>query len=290
MPGRVPVFVNPTSGTAATVLAALRDEPRCEVREVRAGRIAAAVSAEVNAGSAAVVVAGGDGTLAAAAAVLAGTGTLLGVIPAGTLNHFAADHGIPADPAKALQVALDGTPASVDAGAVNGRVFLNTSAVGAYVVYVRLRERWEPLLGYYGASLVAALAAFARLNSFQVEVHLEGETRRYLSPLVFIGVGERDLRPPKLGSRHERGQRGLHLLIVKQTSRLRLLVMAVRALTRGIRPWAGESEVESLLVERCTVTLPRRRGRVAVDGEIAWAEAPLRYELRPDALRVRLPG
>ena len=53
-----------------------------------------AASAE---GCDAVVVAGGDGTVGTAAAALAGTGRALGIVPLGTLNHFARDAGIPAD-------------------------------------------------------------------------------------------------------------------------------------------------------------------------------------------------
>jgi diacylglycerol kinase family enzyme len=41
------------------------------------------------------VVGGGDGTLGSAASVLAGTKVALGVLPLGTLNHFAKDLGLP---------------------------------------------------------------------------------------------------------------------------------------------------------------------------------------------------
>src|SRR4051812_7991870 len=41
------------------------------------------------------VVGGGDGTIGAAASVLARSETLLGILPLGTLNHFARDLGIP---------------------------------------------------------------------------------------------------------------------------------------------------------------------------------------------------
>ena len=43
------------------------------------------------------VVGGGDGTISAAASALAGSKTALGILPLGTLNHFARDLGIPTD-------------------------------------------------------------------------------------------------------------------------------------------------------------------------------------------------
>ena len=42
------------------------------------------------------IVGGGDGTISAAASAIAGTETMLGIMPLGTLNHFARDLGIPA--------------------------------------------------------------------------------------------------------------------------------------------------------------------------------------------------
>ena len=52
-----------------------------------------------------VVAGGGDGTLDCVASRLVGTPLSFGVLPLGTLNHFAKDLGIPIDPAVALQVA-----------------------------------------------------------------------------------------------------------------------------------------------------------------------------------------
>ena len=103
------------------------------------------------------VVAGGDGTLASAAAVLAGTGTALAVLPGGTLNHFARDHGIPTELDEALELATAGREAEVDVGYVNDLLFLNTSSVGAYVQFVELRDRLERHLGYRTASILAGL-------------------------------------------------------------------------------------------------------------------------------------
>src|SRR5438094_5337964 len=44
-----------------------------------------------------IVAAGGDGTVSTVASALVGTDRTLGVLPSGTLNHFAKDLGIPQD-------------------------------------------------------------------------------------------------------------------------------------------------------------------------------------------------
>jgi diacylglycerol kinase family enzyme len=56
----------------------------------------------------------------------------LGVIPAGTLNHFARDVGGWRDVAQALRVLAGGYTLPVDVARVNERIFLNNSSIGLY--------------------------------------------------------------------------------------------------------------------------------------------------------------
>ena len=74
---------------------------------------------------------------------LAGTDTALGVLPMGTLNHFAKDVGIPLNLAAAVRSLFTGQVTKVDVGEVNGRVFVNNSGVGFYPHFVRQREEQE---------------------------------------------------------------------------------------------------------------------------------------------------
>jgi diacylglycerol kinase family enzyme len=76
------------------------------------------------------IVGGGDGTISAAASALAGTDTLLGVLPLGTLNHFARDLKLPTDLDEAAKLIAAGKDRRVDIGEMNGRVFINNSAIG----------------------------------------------------------------------------------------------------------------------------------------------------------------
>ena len=108
-----------------------------------AERAAAAVAGKVPL----VIAGGGDGTISAAAGAIAGSDTLLGVLPLGTLNHFARDLGISFDLAEAAAVIGAGNERRVDVAELNGRVFINNSAIGLYPLMVLDRDAQQKRLG-----------------------------------------------------------------------------------------------------------------------------------------------
>ena len=93
-----------------------------------------AAAMAVTDGCESIFVAGGDGTLNGVMNGLATAGALnrvvVGVVPLGTGNDFAAGLGIPPDPEAALDVLLAGRELAVDLGEVNGRIFVNSSGGG----------------------------------------------------------------------------------------------------------------------------------------------------------------
>lgn len=285
----IPVIVNAAAGAASSILEALRSDARVVVEEIQPTDVARVVASHAAQGVDRVLVAGGDGTLATAAAALVGTPAALGLIPGGTLNHFARALNIPLAPKEALDAALAGSPTTVDVGFLNDRLFLNTSSVGVYVAFVRCRERWKRWFGYLGGSVIAMIQTFVRLRSFAVEVKVASAVQHLYSPLIFIGVGEREFALPQLGERKPDGQRGLHVLIVRHTTRRGLLAMGLRTLFKGIRPWTLESEVISTIVDDFRITLPHSRRLVSVDGEVIEMHNHLHYRFQPGALNVIVP-
>jgi diacylglycerol kinase family enzyme len=284
---RIPAVVNEESGTADAAKEALLASGAFEVHAVAPDAIADTVRSFVEDGAARVLVAGGDGTIATAAAVLMDHPAELMVLPGGTLNHFARDLKISTDPTEALALAHSASR-GVDVGTVNGRIFLNTSSVGAYVHFVRVRERLEHRFGYRIASFLAAVRLLFGFRRFGVELEVEGVRRIYRTPLVFIGVGERELQLPTLGNRVAGGRRGLHVMIVRSHSAARLVALGLAAVARGVKHVSSLPEFESVIVDRCRIDL-RASTRVSVDGELVVMQPPLTFELRRDALQVVCP-
>ena len=119
-----------------------------------------------------IVAAGGDGTVSAVAANVAGTGIPLGVLPLGTLNHFARDLGLPFDVEEAVRVLKSGRAIAVDTGEVNGHTFMNNSSIGLYPRLVRYRNQQQHRLGRgkWSALLRATLTVLHRHPLFGVRV------------------------------------------------------------------------------------------------------------------------
>jgi diacylglycerol kinase family enzyme len=243
--------------------------------------------AEVKAGAMDLVaVGGGDGTIGTVASVLADTGVPLAIMPLGTLNHFARDLGIPGDLDAAMALIAEGEIRSVDAGEVNGRLFINNSSIGLYPYMVadRERRRAEAGMSKWTAMLLAALRAARRFPRRRLLVRAEGVARPYRTACLFVGNNEYDMRFASLGRTQLDGGR-LHLYITRPVTALAFLWFALKA-GLGLRlPELDHWQTESAEIRSRTSRLP-----VALDGEIEMLSPPLTYRLRPGALRVVVPS
>jgi len=292
----IPAFVNVRAGTMEQARGALEQGGTFDVRLTEPSQLKQAIEAAIDTlppTERRVAVAGGDGTVGTAASVILehGDDVVLAVIPGGTLNHFAKDHGIPTKLDEAVALASSGTVGTADVAYAGERLFLNTSAVGSYVTYVRLRDRLERFMGYRIASIVAAIRLYFHVHPIDVTLDVNGESRTYSTPLVFIGVGERELKAPVLGSRIAGGKHALHVLVVRERRAARLISVALAAMTRGLESVARTPEIDSFLVDQCSITVrtSRRVPHIAVDGEIVEMQEPIEYRLARGALRIVVP-
>ena len=285
----IPAFINPGSGNAAELTDALASAGAFDIRVTPPIGLTAAVRDAVARGARRVVAVGGDGTVGAVAAAIAGTDVELAVVPAGTFNHFAKDNGVPLDRHEACALAATGSAVRrVDVAWVNGRLFLNTSSVGVYANFVKGRDRLEPRFGFWLASAYSVVHNFIRVRPFTLRFEAQGVQRSYQTPLVFIGIGERELKLPTLGNRVDGGRRGLHVMIVRGRTRARLVALAFAAAARGTHALARTPHFDGFLLDRCRIE--QRHSTLALDGEIVRMDSPLEYEFDSGAVHLVVPA
>jgi len=250
---------------------------------------ARAAMAEADAGPLeAIVVGGGDGSIRTVAAVLAGTDVALGVLPLGTLNHFAKDLGIPLDIDGAVEVIASAAGRRVDVGDVNGELFLNNSSVGIYPYMVLDRDRRQSTEGR-GKWIAMALALVRALKRFprrRLVVAAEGTVRAYRTPILFVGNNEYDINFLSLGRRGQLDQGTLHLYVARPRNAVALFWLAVRA-AFGMAHRA--EALDSLTAASADIRSRASRLTVALDGEVRTLPTPLRYRSQPGALIVLAP-
>ncbi len=249
----------------------------------------AAARAAVADGVPIVVAGGGDGSINAVASVLAGTGIGLGVLPMGTLNHFARDLSIPLGLEEAVANVVLGVRRLVDVGEVNGRVFLNNSSLGLYPDIVRERERQQTRLGRgkWLAACWATIGALKRYPFLDVRLELDDGVRLRSTPFVFIGNNAYTMQGFNIGARDSLEGGKLSLYVAQRPGRLGLLRLAWRALCGRL---AQERDFDVLFAHAIQIDTGRKRVRVATDGEVTVIATPLQYRIRPAALSVIVPS
>lgn len=257
-----------------------------EVGLARGGaQITAKIADAIARGAEVIVAGGGDGTISTVAAALAGGDIALGILPLGTLNHFAKDLGLPLTLDAAVRQIAAGRRTQVDVGEVNGRVFVNNSGLGLYpdIVHDRDRQRRRMGRGKWLALLWASVTALRRYPFLSVSLSVEGRAHRRRTPFVFVGNNAYRMEGFALGEREDLTGGRLSLYTAQRPGRLRLMQLALRALLGQLKQ---ARDFDALLATEFVIESHHRHLRVATDGEITVMKPPLRYRSRPAALTV----
>ena len=235
-----------------------------------------------------VVAAGGDGTVSSVAAAVAGTNIALGVLPFGTLNHFAKDLHIPLDAAEAVKTIVARHVVAVDVGYVNERAFINNSSIGVYPDIVERRETLRRQgRNKWTALAIATADVVRRGREVFVRVDVEGRApsraRRFCS-WATTSTPLKASTPARVRGSMEAG--------CMRTSR--------RGCTRGIcqprccgHGWDALGSIfafATIAAAEMWIETPHNRTiRVATDGEVTRLPTPLHYRMAAGALKVIVP-
>lgn len=276
-PARAVLFFNPLSGGGKAERFHLADEARrrgIEPIELRRGDdLEELVRGAPERGADALAMAGGDGSQAIVAMIAAERDLPYACIPAGTRNHFALDLGVDRDDVVgALDAFVTGGERRVDLAEVNGRVFVNNVSLGLYADAVQRS-------GYREAKLHTILDAVPDVIGPDAEapnLRWEGPTGPQSAVALLISNNAYRLgRALGSGTRPRLDEGTLGVTVLAPVS-------------------AGADGAENRRLAMQQWTAPEFEvaadGPVAagVDGEALHIDPPLRFRIRPGALRVRI--
>ncbi|MDE2003578.1 MAG: sphingosine kinase [Betaproteobacteria bacterium] len=219
---------------------------------------------------------------------LVGTETTLGILPLGTLNHFAKDLRIPLDLDGAIQTIASGQTAKVDLGAVNDRFFLNNSSLGLYPKVVAGRDALRQRLGRrkLPALIWAGIAVFRRYPFLSVRIAIDGDELVRHTPFVFVGNNRYEMEGFRIGERPRLDDGVLSMYVANRTGRLGLIRLALRALFKRLEQ---SQDFDTASAKSFNVETHHDRLQIANDGELCYMRAPLHYSVLPAALSVLVP-
>ena len=302
------VLLNPSAGTLAggdadsgeaheVIRRAFADHGiEADVRPVDAEHLAAASKEAAGSSAAAVIAGGGDGTLNAVASALVGTSKPFGVLPLGTHNHFAKDLGVPLElpaAAAALAAALAaGNVQPLDVAEVNGRLFLNFSALGLHPNVVKHRDTQQDVHGRSKpfAMAVAIFAGLKRMPLLNLTFTADGKSFRRKTPSVIVCNNEYQMKVFGVDNVSKAGRGSLNVYLAKDIGPTGIVRLMARAATRTLPDAKG---FESMAVTELRIDTPRphqRSLRVSIDGEVTDLPTPLHYRVRPAGLTVLVPA
>jgi diacylglycerol kinase family enzyme len=212
----------------------------------------------------------------------------MGVLPSGTLNHFARDMEIPLDLGQAAVVAATGRTVAIDIAEVNGHFFLTNSLLGLYPFY-RAEREWQEASGRpKPATLFMAFArTLWRFPRLRLRFLTSGGELKRTTPYVLIANNEHAMEGFKPWKRDSMTEGRLWVYVLRDRGRAGLLRLIAKIASGGS---LAQEEFERLSAREVVIDSTWRGLRVAVDGEIVQVRAPLTYRSWPGALKVIVPA
>lgn len=289
------VIINEKSGieskdsTPESIITALeKADIKPEMFFVNDKNIRTQIKSAVSSDNEIIIAAGGDGTISAIAEEMTSIEKSLGILPAGTFNHFAKDLKIPLNMEDAAEVIKAGYISKIDVGEVNGRVFVNNSSVGLYPKAVKARNRLTEKFGAkkWLAMIIASMAVFTRFPLFTISITTPETTLIRKTPFIFIGNNEYKFDLFNLGIREDITSARLSLYTAHISGRLGAIRIAFLALFNKLKP----STFDIHFTNELTIQTKRKVVHVSLDGEVLKMRPPLRYKILPAKMKVFVPG
>jgi diacylglycerol kinase family enzyme len=236
-----------------------------------------------------IIACGGDGTISSVVDSLLRQKipAKLGIIPAGTLNHFAKDLRIPISPIEALRVIDGGHTVEIDVAMVNDIHFINNSSIGLYPYLVRARQALEEKgIQKWLALLQVIFGTIGRRFVYTVHFGAAENIAEKKVSSIFIGNNSYLIDGSRIGKRQSLTEGKLFVALLGTIHLLDMTRLFFKALNRTL---LEDENINVIGLAECTIDSDKKKIYVAYDGEVTPMTPPLHYQILPKALKVIIP-
>lgn len=229
---------------------------------------------------------GGDGTVSSVASALHGTEVLLGIVPGGSTNIIAQEHGIPNNVPAAVRL-IFGTFSvqALDVGTCNDRYFLHMAGSGFDSLLFDMTDpALKKKLGWV-AYLPAAARALREPSSL-FRLTIDDEVLEVESPLVLVANGSSVINPRiKVASGIRPDDGMLDVFVVTATRPHELAIVLARFAANAL-----EKSPYVLYRKTHAMTLDSERPMpVQLDGDVI-EKTPARFSILPKNIGIIVPA
>ena len=134
--------------------------------------------------------------------------------------------------------------------------------------------------------MIALKSVVRRYFRLRLRAHMDREEAlEHVTPFLFVGNNRYETSGPKIGARSRLDSGRLWVCTAPQTGRRHVLRVALMALIGR----ETEAELNAFEAKELWVDPRTPRANVSTDGEVSVMDAPLRFRIRPQALRVAAP-
>lgn len=231
-----------------------------------------------------VVAFGGDGMVRIAAAAIRGTDAVLGILPGGRGNDFAATLGIPRDPLVACELIATGNARTVDAGQVGDQLFVGIASIGLESEVTPIANA-APRAGGRAVYLAATLYGLARWRPARFELRVDGDHYAFRGYLAAAANSGRFGGGMRLAPEARLDDGLLDLVMIEHVSRLHF----IRATPKVFMGTHGDEPNVRMMRARSVRLDADRPFAVYADGDEV-TKTPAEVIALPAAFKVRAPG
>lgn len=224
------------------------------------------------------LVGGGDGTIRTAAQYCVNTPTILGVLPLGTMNHFAKELSLPATAEELVQALIKKKTITIDTADVNGWIFVNNSSLGFYPSFAKKRDQYTKFYNKWLSYIPSFFEALEKHETFAVTIKNKKINLSLKTSFLMISNNLYSYELPLTFERKNFNASQLGIYFFKH-GKLRL--------SKIIHYFFHSKQSFEILNSRLPVeihVLNRDKITISLDGETILTENPLMYKSLPRSL------